>query len=302
MAKPLPLTESTATDPALEFIWSQFKVWDITATIQKQKIFNWQLRVLILVILGSFTALLSDSLIEWGLPSLARVSIIIATLTVALCSFANSQILTQDGETSWVRARAVAEMFKSEAYLYQLKAAPYDSETPEVSLFDRSKSLINTVKDLTPELVPDDVLTDKPVPIHMTFEYYLEERVKNQLTYFQQKAKHYNRLIKKMKNLGLFLGFIGAIMGTISAHGLDQLTIWIAFLNSTTASMTSFHASRKYLQLLTSYRNTAHQLTRLLHGIQRIPAYDLDAQRAFVISCEKVLSAESKTWLDEFSE
>lgn len=302
MGGPVPGLESTVQDPALEFIWSQFKVWDVTATLLKNVVFQWQKWVLILVIFGSFAAIFSNTLLELGLDDYARVVVVMSAFSVAICTFANSRILTDENSAGWMRARAVAETFKSEAYLYQLKAAPYDGEEPETILFDRSQTVIKSVSDISPEISPADLDLQELVPSDLGFDQYLEDRVRGQLNYYQKKAQHFHRLLKRVKNLGFLMGFIGVIMGTISANGLEHISVWMAFLNGMTASIASFNASRKYEEQLTSFRNTAFRMVKLLSRSQQVPVYDIEAQRAFVVSCEKVLSAENKAWIEELSE
>ncbi len=302
MGAPVPDMGASSLNPALEFIWSQFKVWDVTATLQKRVVYRWQKWVLILVIFGSFTAIISSTFLDMGLPVMARGVVILSAFSVALCTFANSRILTNENEAGWVRARLAAETFKSEAYLYQMKAAPYDGAEPETLLFDRSKAVMNTVSDISPEISPVDLDIQELVPADLSFEKYLEERVRDQLSYYQKKAQHFHRLLKRVKNWGFIMGFLGVIMGTISANGLEQISIWMAFLNSMTASIASFNASRKYEEQLASYRNTAFRIAKLLSKSQQVPVYDEDAQRAFIVSCEQVLTSENKAWIDELAE
>lgn len=302
MGGPVPGVELSGQDPALEFVWSQFKVWDVTATLLKKVVFQWQKWVLILVIFGSFAAIFSNTLLDLGQDNLAQGLVIMSAFSVAICTFANSRILTDENSAGWMRARAVAETFKSEAYLYQLKAAPYNGEEPENVLFERSQKVMKSVSDISPEISPADFDIKEVVPADLSFESYLEERVRGQLNYYQKKAQHFHRLLKRVKNLGFLMGFIGVIMGTISANGNEHISVWMAFLNGMTASIASFNASRKYEEQLLSFRSTSFRMVKLLSKSQQVPVYDIDAQRDFVVSCEKVLSAENKAWVEELSE
>lgn len=302
MGGPVPGLEMTAQDPALEFIWSQFKVWDVTATILKKVVFQWQKWVLILVIFGSFAAILSSKTGEFKGIDLSQGVVILSAISVAICTFANSRILTEENTTGWMRARAVAETFKSEAYLFQMKAAPYDGKDPDSVLFDRSQKIMKSVSGISPEISPADLDLQELIPADLSFDQYLEDRVRGQLNYYQKKAQHFHNLLKRVKNLGFLMGFVGVIMGTVSANGDDGIAVWIAFLNSMTASIASFNASRKYEEQLVSFRNTAFKMVKLLSRSQQVPVYDVDAQRAFVVSSEQVLTAENNAWIEELSE
>lgn len=297
----------TAEDQGLRLLWGNFNTWDKTANKRNAVLRRWRKLVLVFIIAGAFCGVLSSNMASIDQPYFGYISqalAFISTLFVALASYAGSEILTNELEKAQIKARAAAEAYKSEAYLYIFKAPPYD-ESPENTIFERVDRLEEITGDITQEPVAKEAEASGLPNPQMTIDDYIKERIEDQIyNYFTKKIQGLQSKQKRGKNFTLAFGFAGIILGALSSTGLGftrHSASWIAFITSASAAITSFMATNRYQYLISSYQATSNRLKTLLAKWKQIPQKNKATEKQFVLDVESELMRENQAWVDELS-
>lgn len=299
-------TQGTAS-AGLRYIWARFKTWDETANKRNRVLKRWRKLVLIFIVSGAFCGVLSSNLASTSTDALVYASQVLAfasTVLIALASYAGSEILTDELEKSQIKSRAAAESFKSESFLYMFRVPPYDNYREQV-VFDR----INELEKVTEGLIHIPIKEKKEVeglPAgEMTIDKYIQERIKDQIYgYFNKKIEGLEKKHRRGKNFTLFFGFIGVILGALSATGMGfakHTSAWIAFVTSASAAVSSFMATNRYQYLISTYQATSNRLQMLLARWEETANKSEDEARRFVLSVESELQRENQAWVNELS-
>jgi hypothetical protein len=290
-------------DPVLEFIWGQYRTWAATSAKLKRELNTWRAVVLTLTILGALTAILSQQFasMEWITGS--KISGWISAAAIGIAGYAGSKILTADKEKNRLKARAAAERCESYVYLYIFKIPPYSKQEDEAALLASVEDLIKSLFDIPQARIAKEAQLKGIPSATFSFENYLQQRIEEQVdTFYFPKAELYRRRMARGSNLGIVLGITGFLLGMLGTSGnAGQFSIWIAFISTVSASVTSFLAVNRYQYLAMSYQVTGSLLKIMLIRGKRIGKDDLPAQQALIRNCEDILSRENEGWLAEFS-
>ena len=228
---------------------------------------------------------------------------ITAAVCLALATFFTQRLLGADHVTAWVRARAIAERLKREAYKFAARAAPYDDLDPakrDGALDDERAKIEADGDDLVRHLVkaagpgsaPRQTISDAD---------YLQQRVARQMTWYDQKADTYAVNVKRLRVIELILAaaatLITAVAGVTgkSTLGLpfDAAALTAVFTTLAGAVLAHVEASR-YDFLVMAYRATARRLEDRRNRPQQ-PWSD------FVNDCENILAAENTSWIAKWT-
>lgn len=297
-------TEKTKNDPALEFVWAQYRIYAMTSSRHKSIISRWRYLVFIFTILGAFFAVLAQNMSSLNYEMISKVIGGLSALSVGLAAYAGSVILTDEREKNWIRARSAAEAFKSQVYQYLLKVRPYDEADRGNQLFLKAEELLKSTSDISTIPMEQAKLIDKLPTADYNIDQYIEERVRQQIyQYYFPKAKRYDHITRLIKGITLVLGFISVVLGTLGSLGYAEYSsVWIAFISSFTGSAAAYMASNHYHQLVVSYQATSKRLMMFLARWSLLEGDDVEQQKEMVLECESILAMENGAWMTELSE
>ncbi len=326
------MIESTSPKQhTLDYRGRQIDTWNKTAVKKKKVTTTWRKRTFVLILLGTFLGLLSQGFPipeSWGFLNeilLQKAFAIGSALSVAIASYAGTQILNSDHEKSQIKARSTAEALTVQGYLYLMKAPPYHVDNAEPVLYERVEQILADVRDIIPFLGADEDRISfkgrllkilslgfyRPKPkeawvlsfdASMSFSQYFEERVKGQINgYNLKKAAAYQKVDNRGNSASVILGFVGIFIGTIAATNNPQASMWIAFLSTVSASIASYLHSNKYEYLMISYINTANQLELISAKHQSIEDADHQRKRRLVAETETIFAMEHNAWISEIT-
>ncbi|MFT6500982.1 MAG: hypothetical protein ACJASQ_001092 [Crocinitomicaceae bacterium] len=317
---------------ALDYLTSQIDVWNRTANKKKKTISVWRRRVFFLVLFGTMCGLLSQqiSTIEGaehsGTLDFHEVLAILSAISIALSSFAGTQILSSELEKNQIKARATSEGLKVQAYLYLMEARPYAGKNKEEILYERIERIMKEVANTTPDL--EEIYNKKSFKyklrnifslgrlgreskrkvwiqtfdINMTFQQYIHERVEGQINgYYLKKAAQFQKYLNRGNSWSLIFGFMGVAVGTVAASSNSGISMWIAFFSTAAASIGSYLASNRYEYLMLSYVSTANQLELIAAKYKSLESSTAKAQKKFVAETESIFAMEHNAWITESS-
>ena len=318
--------------PALDYMTRQIDIWNRTAVRKKGITTTWRKRTFVLILLGTFFGLLSQDLPippDWitftdeEQELVNQIFAICSAISVALASYAGTQILTTELETSQIKARSTAEALTVQAYLYLMDAPPYGGPNAEPLLYERVEIILKEVKDIIPYIAdkkPQVPLGKKLLRIltlgiykarpksewvrtfdpRMSFDQYFEERVMGQINgYYLKKAAGFQRVVNRGKNMGVILGFVGVVMGSVAATENPEASMWIAFLSTASASIASYLHANKYEYLMVSYITTANQLELISAKHKSTTPSNQMGSRKLVAETETIFAMEHNAWISE---
>jgi hypothetical protein len=297
-------TETRKVDPGLEFVWSQHRIYSATAKKEKAIFERWRLLVFIFTVLAAFFAVTAHNITIPGVEWLSKVTGAVSALFAGLAAYAGSEILTDDREKNWIKARSASEAFKSQAYQYILRAGIYNTDDLKSAVFPKVEEMLKTSSEIKTITLTQEELKENLPPEDYSFDNYINERIKNQIyNYYFLKARKYDKISRTVKGMTLVLGFISVIIGTVGALGLTgQLSVWIAFISTFTGSAAAFVAAGHYNQIVLSYQATGNKLMMLVARWSMTEDTDENGRKDLVVQCESILNMENGAWMAEMFE
>jgi len=291
----------------LEQIWTRFVDWDYTAIQLISTIRKWRRKIFYLSVTGAFIGVLSASHIylkvkypqispiyEFG----SRVLALFSTVLISIAAFAGGRFLAKDEEKTAVEARTVAETYRSDYYLYLFDAGIFAGNRDQVA-DQRDEDIDIATKDMI-VVHPDEGPSQDHFITEPNIELYVNERIMGQRTYFEKKIKTFRRKISRMKNLTFLLGISGIALGASATVYPDKMImVWVAFLGTVTASISSYVATGRYQQQMTAFNFTKRQLDRIYsRWLSR--ADRTNAQLVEAVEAE--LMRENQAWADDLKQ
>lgn len=289
---------------ALEYIWGQYRVWAATSRVSKEKLSRWRRIVLALGIAGAVVGVLgAQQWIPWDRlwPPLPKALGVASAALLALAAYFSKEILDLDCEGRWLRARAVAEAFKREAYLLLTRTPPYDGDI----------SLTHVGETIGPKL-PEDMEYERLTPEQkreslpssaLSVDDYVRDRVEGQINnYYEPRAEANRAVARKIKNVTRALGALAVILGILGFVWVG-IPAFVAVITTVSAALAAYLYAGRYQYLAVSYTATARKLEGLRVAWQVSGKTDADAaeRNKFILGCEEVIAAENGAWMAEWT-
>jgi hypothetical protein len=285
--------------------------WSKTADHLKSIIDSARWWVFVLSALGAVLAAAASQLGVGDTAGAAAASLnnprtlvaIAAAVCLAFATFFTQRLLGADHVTAWVRARAISERLKREAYRFAAAAAPYDDPDlakRDTALDDERAKIEADGDDLVQHLVKAAGPGSSPRAV-ITNVDYLEKRVAGQMKWYNGKADDYAAIAKRLRLAELILAaaatLITALAGVTSTSFLGirfDATAFTAVLTTLAGAVLAHVEASRYDFLVMTYRATARRLEDRGNRPQQ-PWSD------FVNDCENILSAENASWIAKWT-
>lgn len=278
----------------IESAWNSYRAWANRARAMQRENRNWNMPALICVLAAAVcgaavSAFPSGSVAGRVLSGIAAAAAVIAAALA-------QQMLSIKPEQKWVRARGVAEAIKSECYRYAASAGSYAVGDRDTAFRAQLAALQQPALDdeLTP-LPNDDSRDPRRPPDPMQAEWYLNERLRDQLAFYGGRQKKYESEVSRLRVLSLLAAVLGAVLGlagTIAATNL--LAPWIGVVTTLGAAIGTYGAMERKQYLAASYGAMHVRLTAITAAGLDLPA--------MVTQTEDVLAAEHAAWAKRVTE
>ena len=283
--------------------------WSKTADHLKSTLDKARWRVFALSILG---AMLAATASQIPVPAADAAPVgnprswvaLAASLSLLFATFFTHRLLGPDHVTMWVRARAISERLKREAFRFAAAAAPYDDADrakAELLLDDEREKIEIDGEDLLARQVSTTGKGSLPRGT-LTREEYIASRVQSQIAFFNARAEKYRSRATYLRRTELALAVAATLITALAGVTAKPVIGGVHFdLASLTAVLTTIagavlahvEASR-FDFLVMTYRATARRLQDRL-GRPHEPWSD------FVNDCENILSAENASWIAKWT-
>lgn len=288
---------SNNTQSILPYVWGLYRSCAAKARELKRSLFRWRAMVLGMVLSGAVLGTLSQQLTTLEPGWIANWLGILSTALVALSAFLSKELLKPEEEQHWIQARSAAETFKSAAYLYATKTAPYNGPDADKRLSEKVQDLNNKIAQISittdlSEAKKSEGLLPDPLPV----EQYLVARVDNQIKYYNSSARKNETILKRWNSTVFLFGAISVILIALGKVS-NSLIGWITLISTITATIVAYVSATRYNYLTISYQCTARQLEKLRTDWQVKNISDAE----LINGSETVILNENQAWLVEWS-
>ena len=284
--------------------------WSETANALKAELDRARWAVFIFSVLGALLAALAS---QWQPPPSAtapnaagfmadpRTWLALAgALSLATATFFTQRLLGQSHVTDWVRARAIAEALKREAFKYCTGAVPYDKDNAETLLNQERQKFEADGDDLLGSMVTAKAKGSLP-RTKLPPDEYVSQRVDKQIAFYNDRADRYRKAAGWLRGaefvLALAATLITAVASVTGNHVFGfqfDLAALTAVLTTVAGAVLAHVEASRFDFLVTTYRATARRLQdRKSAAIQ--PLSD------FVNGCERIIETENTSWIAKWS-
>jgi SMODS and SLOG-associating 2TM effector domain 1/Protein of unknown function (DUF4231) len=285
--------------------------WSKTADQMKSTIDHARWWVFVLSILGAVLAAAASQMgaATTGAATAATSNprawvAIAAAVSLAFATFFTQRLLGADHVIAWVRARAISERLKREAFRFAAEAAPYDGPDrakAELLLDDERQKIESDGDDLLGKQVPTTSRGSLPRG-PLTKDEYIAQRVRKQIDYFVPNANKYQRISLALRRTELMLAAAATLItAVVSVTGKSvvwgmtfDLAALTAVLTTIAGAVLAHIEASRYDFLVMTYRATARRLEERANRSHE-PWSD------FVNDCENILSAENVSWIAKWT-
>jgi hypothetical protein len=294
---------------ALDTIADQQAGWSVTANDLKKVVDQARWTVFGLSALGALLATIASQMgggkgaPPAPLTSDPRTWVAIAgAACLAAATFYTQRLLGQERVTGWVRARAISEALKREAYKFAAGAAPYDKANADALLDSERQKIEADGDDLLGSLAANPGKGSVP-RARLTPQDYVEKRVKGQIKYYNGHADEYRTMAIWLRRAEFCLALAATLITAVaSVTGKTMPLLGVPFdIAAVTAVLTTVagavlahvEASR-FDYLVTTYRATARRLEDRNGGAH-------EPTSAFVNDCETIIATENMSWIAKWT-
>jgi len=292
--------------PILDTIAVRQATWSVTANKLKARIDRARSAVFIFSLLGALLATLASQL---TLPADVGTSVdprtwlaIAGALSLATATFFTQRLLGQEHSSGWIRARAISEALKREAYKFATGAAPYDQASAEDLLNTERQKIESDGDDLIAMLVTNAGVGSMPRAM-LTPQKYVEQGVDGQIEFYRKRAGRYRITATWLRRTEFSLALAATLITTIasvtgkSTHffGIQfDIAALTAVLTTVAGAVLAHVEASRFDFLVMTYLSTARRLEDRKGG-SREPA------SALVSDCESIIATENLSWIAKWT-
>jgi hypothetical protein len=224
---------------------------------------------------------------------------------LAAATFFSSRLLGAEHVTGWVRARAIAERLKREAFKFAAGAAPYDDPDRDKAatlLHAERQKIESDGEDLLPKLIAATHPGSAPrQPI--TQAEYIDRRVNHQISWYRPKADHYRNTANMLRRVEFFLALAATLITAIASVTGKSAPLWgvqfdfaalTAVLTTIAGAVLAHIEASRFDFLAVTYLATARRLEDRRDGPQA-------SWSDFVNDCENILASENASWIAKWT-
>lgn len=229
------------------------------------------------------------------------LQIIVLVLSLACTGFIGYRL----PEKTWYGGRALAESVKTISWRFMARAEPFDGSEDVATLFflKKLKDLISSNKEITQKavhLTEGEEITSFMLDIRRSNlerrkEFYLSDRVNDQLAWYRSKAKSnllkaniFLCLIISLSSIAVFSSVLRISYPTVEHWPTD---IFIALITS----LLGWNQAKRYRELSASYSQTQHEINLIKQQLKLVATEEEFS--LFIGDSENGFSREHTQWI-----
>lgn len=280
----------------LDVAWRQYRGWAARARQMQASSQRWARVAAILACAAAVLGVLASQVADVAVlgPGLALA----AAAAAAVAPIVGRDILAVGREGQWIRARATAEMIKSECYRYTARLGDYSGPNAAQLFSNRLNALGENARKagVTP-LPVDEPYKGPPEP--MDAAWYLANRLQDQRNWFAKRQKDHEASVRMLRLTSFGFAVLAALLGVAATLlGQERIAPWIAASTTVAASIAAFGLLERRQFLAASFAAMVEQIDRL----EAVHKSGTIGFPAVVQAGEDLLAAENRAWTDRMVE
>ncbi len=289
-------------DDVFRYIWGEYRVWAETSRALKRRITGTGTLVLLVTLLGTACGALAPLVpathpIVLAVPWAVTVMPWVSAALLGLATFLTNQLLGESERMNWVKARAVAEAFKSEAHKYVTGAPPYDTPDAPHLLAQKAADLQRVVPGvITAPVTPEARAHGSPAG-RWSVDEYITHRMREQIDAFYRPAvARHAHAVSTAKRLALGFGALAVLLSLAGSSFGRWPAAVLGVVTTAAVSVAAWFQGGHHQQLALNYQSTISKLELLLaqHRASRLAGTQL------ILDAEAIMQAEHAAWLAEW--
>jgi hypothetical protein len=285
--------------------------WSATANELKSTIDHARTMVFLLSITGAVLAAVASQMNDPA-PGVTLAGnhrawvAILAALALAIGTFFSQRLLGAGQVTAWVRARAISEALKREAYKFATGAAPYNDAdaAKNEALLDQQRGTIERDGDDLEDQLATATGPGSTPRVALTLDDYRTGRVLGQAKgYYRPNARKYRQAARRLRQLEFSLALLATIFTAVAGvagksapvFGIElDFAAFTAVLTTIGGAILAHVEASRYDFLAMTYTATARRLEERLNAPVSSPS-------EFVNDCEGVIANENSSWIAKWT-
>ncbi|OXM84578.1 DUF4231 domain-containing protein [Paenibacillus rigui] len=231
---------------------------------------------------------------------------VLAAILIAISIIIKFIIRIRQYEKIWFGCRAVAESIKTISWKYMMSADPFTSsiESSKKELISSLQNILTSNKSIISHMlitnesnqsIPDTMTNVKLLDLNKRKSLYIENRVSNQLEWYQKKAENNKTLEERWFYCTIFLQVVALTLAIIFANNPTiplNLTGFFVTLSTTTLAWIKL---KQYQELSQAYSVTAAEISLILQKSEFINSDETLSN--YVADAENAFSREHTLWI-----
>lgn len=294
MANSLPIDKQKI---GLETIWRKYRAQAATSRGLKQEQGHWRRLLLVATIVALVATPLAKTFDTLGNPIVAKVWVVVATVLFALTAWLNKEVLGDDSEQPWVRARQTAEGIKAVAYLFLMGVPPFEKPEDIRQALDRADELASKVQAAN-GVSDEEAVKDLP-PVPLTADKYVEKRLDGQVRFYEKGAEAERGIDARIRKVSRVISVAIVAFGTLGiVLSKTWGDIWAPALAMASTTVTTQMTRARHRYLIESYTTAAAKL-RTAKAVWS-STNDRQAETdKMVTTVEGILASENAGWVQQ---
>jgi hypothetical protein len=294
MPNPATKEQQLAT---LRTIWERYRAYANTSARLKGEQGGWRRVVLWASVAALLAVPFGKTFEKYHLNSVSTVLTISAAVLFALIAWLNENILGDDSDQPWVKARQTAEGLKALSFRFLGGVPPFDSADAVKNALEQAQALANAGGTADAVAAPEAEKRIPPAPL--TIADYLTLRVADQISFYEKSATDARQANARLVRMGRLISAAVVVFGALGALLAETWReIWAPALGAASTLVTTQMAVSRRRFLVETYSLAAQKLRfarTAFETSQRAPS----DEAALVAAVESILASENAGWVQQ---
>lgn len=282
----------------LKVIWEHYRAQAKTSRRLKSEQGQWRRLLLIATIIALIATPFSKSLDKFGLAAISYGLTVVAAVLFGLVAWLNKEVLGDDSQQSWVRARQTGEGLKALAYRFLGGVPPFDTPDGVRIALDRAAELVDKTG-IAPDPVDVQEREQNIPPAPLTVGDFIKLRLDDQVAFYSNATAREKKADARVVKVGRWISASVVVFGALGASvAKDWRDIWVPFLGAAGTMVTTQMTVARRRFLIESYSAGEAKLKFARTRWNVSPKSTTDADQ-LVESVESILAMENAGWVQQ---
>jgi hypothetical protein len=282
----------------LKTIWEQYRAQAKTSRRLKEEQGGWRRILLWATVAALLATPFSKTLAQRDLPLLAGILSGVAAVLFALIAWLNKEVLGDNSQQAWVRARQTAEGCKALAFRFLGGVPPLDGPDAADVALKRGDELVTKSGRAADRVDPAEREQNLP-PAPLRIDEYVKCRLDDQVKYFEDQGELERKREAHITTAGRLISLAVVVFGALSAFIARQWQdIWVPALGLAATMVAAQTTKSRHRFLVDSYARASVKLKFAKAAWGNSAKSQADADR-LIAAVESILADENAGWVQE---